>query len=331
MNVVVRLDELVTFTGPTLTPAPLTVTVVTPGTRFVPVSVTVTAVLTAPPVGVIASKVGGGGKIVKVSPLLKPPSVAIVTARSPRAAPESIVKAVVNVEELVTLTVPSTTPGPLTDTRVAPGTKFVPVSVKLTVVPVTPIAGDTELKVGRAGRIVKYPPLLDRPPALTRRVRGPSEAAASIVNVAASLVVPETVTEPTATPPPVIVTFVPPGTKFVPLRVTITDVPTEPVAGEMELKVGDATDKTENGRPLLTPLAVVTVTSRSPKAAPELIVRTAIRLVVLETFTEPTVTASPLTVTVVAPGTKSLPVNATFTVVPMNPAEGASEVRTGTA
>ncbi len=73
---------------------------------------------------------------------------------------------------------------------------------------------------------------------------------------------------------------------------------------------------------LLAPLAVAAVRVPVPKTADASKVRAAVKVVDPVTLTLPTVTPAPLAVNDVAPGTKLVPVNVTFTVVPAGPVAG---------
>src|SRR5262249_34238026 len=91
----------------------------------------------------------------KVTAPLVPPAVVTVTFRAPGAAFAAIVKLVVKCCVSVTVTEPTVTPLPLTATVVAPITKFVPVNVTgVTVVPVSPVFGETTLSVGAGVGVV---------------------------------------------------------------------------------------------------------------------------------------------------------------------------------
>ena len=79
----------------------------------------------------------------------------------------------------------------------------------------------------------------------------------------------------------------------------------------------------------LVPAAVVTVTVRGPSAAAGSITKLAVSDVALATMTLVTVTPPPLTVTVVAPATKLVPVSVTATVVPGSPRFGEMLVSVG--
>jgi hypothetical protein len=89
--------------------------------------------------------------------------------------------------------------------------------------------------------------------------------------------------------------------KFVPLRVSVALDPLLSVAGVIEVRVGGGVGpaSTVNLTPRLVPFSVVTVTSRSPGAAPGEIAKVALRDVSLTTLTPDTVIPLPLTETVV--------------------------------
>jgi hypothetical protein len=61
VNDTVRLFALVTFGVPTVTPVPLTATVVPPATKFVPVKATLTVFPATPALGTTAVSVGDCG------------------------------------------------------------------------------------------------------------------------------------------------------------------------------------------------------------------------------------------------------------------------------
>jgi hypothetical protein len=239
-KLVVNCVELVTVTGPAVTPEPLTATVVAPVTKFVPVSVIEATVVPATPVfGEICVNVGEDGiaaVIEKVTALVVPPAVVTVTFRFPVVAAASIMKLVVSCVPLVTVTVPTVTPVPLTAT-VAPVTKLVPVNVtEASIVPAAPVFGEICVNVGAAGIpavMVNVTALLDPPAVVTVTLRFPVAAAGSTMKLVVSCVALVTVTGPTVTPEPLTATVVAPVTKFVPVSVIgLTVVPAAPVFGE---------------------------------------------------------------------------------------------------
>src|SRR5207253_2819681 len=74
----------------------------------------------------------------------------------------------------------------------------------------------------------------------------------------------------------------------------------------------------------------VTVTFRAPSAAEAAMENVVVRVVVLDTFTVPTVIPLPLTPTAVDPATKFVPANVTPVVVPCPPATGSTDASVGT-
>ena len=110
-------------------------------------------------------------------------------------------------------------------------------------------------------------------------------------------------------------------TKFVPVSVTATVVPRMPSFGVTLVSVGapSAGGVIVKIRGPLVPVAVVTVTVRSPSAAAASSTTVAVSDVVLLTTTLVTVAPLPPTATVVAPTTKLVPVSVTATVLPRTP------------
>lgn len=119
------------------------------------------------------------------------------------------------------------------------------------------------------------------------------------------------------------------GAKFVPERVTLTEVPACPMFGAIDARVG-ARDVavTRKGTDVEVPLGVATVTLYVPGVAFAASVKTALTAVALATETEVAITPVPLTVTV-APETKLVPVRFTSKFVPAVPEAGAIEVNVG--
>jgi len=117
--------------------------------------------------------------------------------------------------------------------------------------------------------------------------------------------------------------------KFVPVSVTLTDVPLAPLEGVTEASVGRVLAAvTVNDVELLVPPAVVTETLEAPSVAPAAIVSVAVALVPLTTDTLDTVI--PLPLLMVMGATKPVPVRVTGTDDPCAPLEGLMEVRVGT-
>src|SRR4051794_22691407 len=102
------------------------------------------------------------------------------------------------------------------------------------------------------------------------------------------------------------------GVKFVPVSVTLTDVPRAPLEGVIEESVGSVLAAvTVNVAELLVPPVVVTETLEPPSVAPAAIVSVAVALVPLTTDTFDTVIPLP-TLTVIG-ATKPVPVSVTGT------------------
>jgi hypothetical protein len=243
VRVVVIVVGLTTVTGPTVTSVPLTDTVA-PDTKLVPVNVTGTVFPRTPEEGVIEVSVGGdndGAFTVNPTTPLGPFDVVTETVRAPVAAVAPIVRAVVIVVELTTVTGPTVTSVPLTDT-VAPATKFVPVSVTGTAVPRVPDDGLIDASVGVGGApdpalTVKLTAPLVPFGVVTDTVRAPTAAVAPIVRVVAIVVGLTTVTGPTPISVPLTDT-VAPDAKLVPVSVTGTAAPCTPDDGLMDVSVG---------------------------------------------------------------------------------------------
>ena len=140
-----------TVTSPTVTPLPLTATLVAPLTKCVPVSVSETVVPDTAVAGAIAVSVGAGGTTVKGSAGLVPPlAVVIVSVRGPSAASAAIASVAAADVALWTCTPLTAIPSPLTATAVvSPATKAVPAIRMGIVVPWTPVAGVTVCTCGR--------------------------------------------------------------------------------------------------------------------------------------------------------------------------------------
>jgi hypothetical protein len=213
--------------------------------------------------------------------------------------------------------------------RLAPATKFVPVSVTGTLLPAPPLAGLSEFNTGTivvAALTVKVTPLLFCPADVTVTVSAPVAALAAICNVAVICVALTTTTLPTVTPVPLTFT-VEPAPKFVPVSVTGTLVPCTPLVGLIEVSVG-APAFTVNVTPLLFSPPDVTVTVSPPVDALAATWNVAVICVALTTTALLTVTPLPLTFTV-EPAPKFVPVSVTGTLVPCTPLLGLTEVSVG--
>jgi hypothetical protein len=121
VKVAVNVVELVTVTPLTVMPPPETATVVSPFMKFVPVSVTGTAVLRTPVGGATEVNVGVAGIVtVNATVLLTPPGAVTETVLAVPAAPAVIVKVVVISVSLTTVIGPTVMPPPATVTAVVP-------------------------------------------------------------------------------------------------------------------------------------------------------------------------------------------------------------------
>ena len=137
-----------------------------------------------------------------------------------------------------------------------------------------------------------------------------SAAPAVIVNVVVAVVAFTTVTAPTVTPPPETATVVPDVVKFVPVRVTGTDLPRTPVLGATEVSVGIGGAITVNASVFVAPIGVVTLTFLRVRPAVAEIVNVAVAVMSLTTVSPLTVIPPPTPVIAVAP-VKPRPVKVT--------------------
>ena len=119
--------------------------------------------------------------------------------------------------------------------------------------------------------------------------------------------------------------------KFVPVRVTFTDVPSAPLEGVIDVSVGTPLALfTVKATVLLVPPLVVMEILRAPVVALAAIFSVAVICVPLTTVTLLTVIPPPVTPTV-APAIKPEPAKVTFTAVPCVPLFGVTEANVGTA
>ena len=117
--------------------------------------------------------------------------------------------------------------------------------------------------------------------------------------------------------------------RLVPVKVTGTVEPRAPEFGAIDVRVGPCT---VNGSALLAAAAPATLTVTLWAAVVEALaemVKFAVAVVGLVTFTALTVIPKPETATVVSPVMKLLPVSVTATVVPRTPVAGEIEVNVG--
>jgi hypothetical protein len=115
----------------------------------VPLSVAAISAPGRPTAGLILISVGRPcALIVNARAALVPEPVVTVTDRSPTAASAAIVNSAERAVALVTVTLLTATPAPLTATDVAPATKFDPVIACATVDPAAPLAALTAASPG---------------------------------------------------------------------------------------------------------------------------------------------------------------------------------------
>jgi hypothetical protein len=173
--------------------------------------------------------VGPESTIVNGRDELVPPGVETVTSRSPVSTAEAIVNPAERLLLSITVTPVRVTPGPLTETVVAPGTKFVPPSIKRTEVPEFALTGEIDVRVGApTGKTVKSATLFVVPVVIVI-VESPMVALKASDKLVVNVVELVTFTAPTVIPLPLAVTVVCPCTKFEPVIVTGTTLPTTPL------------------------------------------------------------------------------------------------------
>jgi hypothetical protein len=190
--------------------------VVTPGMKFVPVTVTLRVCPRFPLVGVMLASVGAGLLTVKppLRTVVPPPGAALTTdtSRTPKAASSGMVIFTVICVALLTVEEFTVIPEPKL-TVLTPATKFVPMRVTFFVSPLTPVAGLALASVGAGLPIVKALfSVTDPPPGpalLTVTSRAPVAACGAMVILAVSVVVPDVATEFTVTSAPKLTVVAP--------------------------------------------------------------------------------------------------------------------------
>jgi len=192
--------------------------------------------LVAPLAGFVKVTVGGSAVTVNVCGPLVPIAFVTVTFRAPVVAFRAMANVAVIDVLLTTVRLLTVTPVPLTAT-VDPAAKSVPVSVTFTVCPCVPELGLTEVSVAAPEFTVNACEPLIWLLLVTVTFWAPVGAFAAMVNVAVIDVLLTTVVLLTVTPVPLRL-IVDPVAKFVPVRVTGTDVPWMPLLGVIEVSVG---------------------------------------------------------------------------------------------
>jgi hypothetical protein len=285
---------------------PLKVTVLVPcvAPKFAPAIVT--AVPADPLVGDSDVTLGAAVVIVNGKPLLaRPPTV---TTTLPVVAPDGTGTTMLVADQLegvaavplnVTVLVPCVAP------------RFVPVIV--TTVPTDPLVGESDVKLGAAVVIVNGTPLLARPPTVTTTLpvvapdgTGTTMLVADQLEGVAAVPLKVTVLVPCVAP------------RFAP--VIVTTVPSDPLAGESDVKLGAVV--IVNGKPLLA--RPLTVTTTLPVVAPD---GTGTAMLVADQLVG--VAAVPLNVTVLVPCVAPKFAPAIVTAVPADPLVGDSDVTLG--
>ena len=306
----------------TVMPLPDTLIPVEPS-KLLPVRVTGTLVPWAPVFGEIEVSAPGGTITVNVTALLVPAADVVVTFLAPPDAEGEIANVAVTEVSLTTLTAVTVIPFPETLTAVVPCNP-VPVSVTLTVLLRLPEAGAIEVSTGPRmanGRVLLAPPTVT-----TSMFTLPIGAVVLLLKVAVMLVALTKTTlliEKPATAG--VATTVDPATKFVPVRVTFTDVPRNSELGAMDVSVGAGGAMTVNVTELLVPAGVVTVTFLALNVAFGAMVKIAVTVVALTAVTPLTVIPPPLTFTALA-NVRLVPVIVTLTTEPCAPVTGLIEV-----
>jgi hypothetical protein len=165
--------------------------VVTPGMKFVPVTVTLRVCPRFPLVGVMLASVGAGLLTVNapLRAVVPPPGAGLTTdtSRAPKAASRGMVIFTVICVALLTVEEFTVMPEPKFAVLTL-ATKFVPVRITFTVSPLTPVAGLALANVGAGFPIVKALfSVVDPPPGallMTLTPRGPVVASAATVTFA---------------------------------------------------------------------------------------------------------------------------------------------------
>jgi len=133
------------------------------------------------------------------------------------------------------------TPIPLTLTVLEPTTKLAPFKVTPIVAPAAPEGELMEVSVGMAPDTVNVTPLLVPSGVVTVIVRAPIDAAPEMERIIDKDVDPNTWTDPTPMPEPLMLTVVEPTRKPLPVKPTNRVWPCCPDDGSIAVRVGAAT------------------------------------------------------------------------------------------
>jgi len=295
--------------------------------KFVPVSVIVTPAPNVVLVGLIEVRVGATLLTVKVCAVdVPPPGGGLVTVTLIGPAVVTSAAGTVTWSDVADCEVGFSTFAP--KFTVEPLTKFVPVSVMVTPVPTVVLVGLIEVNVGVTLLTVKVCAVVVPPP-------GPGLVTVTLIGPAVATSVPGTVTwSDVADCEDGFSTFAPkftvePLTKFVPVSVIVTPVPTVVLVGLIEVSVGAGLLMVKVCADVVPPpgAGFVTVTLSGPAAARSAVVIAAVNSVELTKVavgaTVPNFTVEPLT--------KFVPVNVRVKAAPPTVAlVGEIELRVGT-
>jgi hypothetical protein len=262
-----------TATVVTVIPGLLAVTVA-PGTNPVPLSVTAMVLPCTPIAGAADVIAGAAMATVDETVPLVPPEVVTATVTGPSAALGETENIAVICVKLTTTTLLTAIWGLLAAT-VAPLTNPLPVSVTGVSELGTNVPGLIEVNTGTGGFTVNATVPLVPPEVLTATLAVPNAAPVPIVNGTVICVALTTVTVPTAISGLLTATVVASVTNPVPVSVTGTVVPRNPLPGARDVKVG-AAGFTVNSAAALVPPLVVTVTFAAPRAALVLMLNVAV-------------------------------------------------------
>jgi hypothetical protein len=321
--------ELTTVTPLTDTPfaGANTFTVVPVIVKLLPVRVTAVDVPRNSELGVIELRIGVPGfTTVKVMGLLVPPGVVRVTFLAVRAAPAATANEAVTEVSLTTVTALTVIPPPLTFTAVVP-VRPVPVKVTVSLVPLAPVLGVIEDSAPDGTITVNVTALLFPRGVVTFTFLAPPAPPLVGVKVAVTDVSLTTTRLVTATPV-TLIAVVP--VNPVPVSVTETPTPRFPELGAIEVSSGPVI---VNGKVLLAPALVTTLTFTLPRPAPVVLVIVAVIVVAFTRTTllteTPAVVVVPFARVTVDPVTKFVPVRVTAADVPRASVLGVIEVSAG--
>jgi hypothetical protein len=319
---------------PTVTPAP-TSRLLTPLKKSDPVRTTLRLCPTKPVFGETFSTIGVGfctsNALARVADPPPGAEFVMVISRRPGAASRATRKLPVICVGLTNVADTRVKPS-AGDAVVTPGMKPVPLMVTFTTFPLPPLPGTTLVIVG-AGLVTVNPPASVAVPAEpefeTETSLAPVAAVREIVRYMRICELLTTKTESDVMPAPNS-TVVPPGTKLVPLRITMSDWPRTLEFGVTDANVGSGTTVKAPARVAVPPPGVgfETTAFRAPAMATGDIVTCTIMDRSFDTETEFTAIPAPND-TAVTPGMNPDPWTVTETDWPMTPVTGERVVIVG--